>query len=91
MQWDTQRGKGFVGSRDAAGLADLIMVRGRYLIFAEVKGSDGKLSDKQKDFLASISGMACENVLSFSWWPGDEHDIEEILARPEAIWPTPRS
>ncbi len=78
-------GRGFVGSKDAAGLADLIMVRGRYLIFAEVKGTGGKLSDKQREFLASVNEMVCENVVTFAWWPGDEAQIEGVLARPEAF------
>lgn len=79
--------KGFVGSKDAAGLADLIMVRGRYLIFAEIKGTGGKLSEKQREFLATVNEMVCEHVLTFAWWPGDERQIEGVLARPEAFTP----
>ena len=84
MQW-TDNNRGFVGSKDAAGLSDLIMVRGRYLIFAELKGTGGKLSDKQTEFLAAVNEMVCEQVLTFAWWPGDERQIEGVLARPEAF------
>lgn len=82
MQWDTKRGRGFVGARDAAGLADLILIRDRYLIFAEIKGTGGKLSDKQLAFLEAVAGLDNPYVLNFAWWPGLESQVEMVLARP---------
>jgi hypothetical protein len=82
MQW-VGKERGFVGARDAAGLADLVLVRER-LIFAEIKGKGGKVSDKQAEFLAAVERIDSPDIGAYSWWPGDEAEIEEILARPKA-------
>lgn len=91
MQWDTQRGKGFVGARDAAGLADLILIRDRYLIFAEIKGTGGKLSPKQIEFLGAVMQLDNDRVIACAWKPGLESEVEEILARPETAAAPARS
>jgi glycosidase len=84
MQWDsTGSGKGFVGARGAAGLSDLVLVRER-VIFAEVKGTSGKLSEKQKEFIRAVNETGSADVVAYEWWPGDENDIEKLLARPKA-------
>lgn len=82
MRWDSQSGKGFVGARDAAGLADLILVGHTRVIFAEVKGTKGKLSDKQEEFIQAVNDIDSKDVVAYSWWPGDELAIEKILAGP---------
>ena len=81
MRWDsTGRGKGFVGAKDAAGLADLILVGKGQVLFAEVKGTGGKLSPKQEEFLSSVKALGePSHVYAYAWWPGDEEFIEEIL------------
>lgn len=92
MQWDSSgRGKGFVGARDAAGLADLILIRDRWLIFAEIKGTGGKLSVKQIEFLGAVMQLDNPHVLACAWKPGLESEVEAILARPETASAPARS
>lgn len=81
MRWDSKGGKGFVGAKDAAGLADLILIRGNRLIFAEVKGTGGKLSDKQVEFLNYVRDMDNPFVWARAWRPGDEERVEADLGR----------
>ena len=84
----------FVGAREAAGLPDLIMLHDDppRLIFAEVKGEKGKLSDAQQEFLrmardvaetsAFFDGEVSSGVRAvgvFVWRAGDETTIEAIL------------
>lgn len=71
--------RGFVGAKDAAGLSDLILVGRTRVIFAEVKGKKGKVSDKQVDFTRSVNAISASSVFAVLWWPGDEDDIEEML------------
>ena len=87
MRWDsTGRGKGFVGAKDAAGLADLIIVGHGRVLFAEVKGTGGKLSAKQQEFLDTVNALEADSVRAYAWWPGMENEVEEILrARPHGI------
>jgi hypothetical protein len=59
----------FVPEPRAAGLPDLILLHDDppRLIFAEVKGVDGKLSDEQREFLALVRGVVDEvSSLAFS-------------------------
>lgn len=79
MRWDSKSGKGFVGAQDAAGLADLILIRKERLIFAEVKGTGGKLSPKQVEFLDHVHDMGNPYVWARAWWPGDEEQVEAEL------------
>lgn len=79
----------FVGAKEAAGLADLIMLHDDppRLIFAEVKGTGGRLEEAQRDFLKAASAVAEEArgsdgkrvVGSYFWQPGDEPQIETVL------------
>ena len=84
--------QGFVGAKEAAGLADLIMFHDDppRLVFAELKGPKGKLSDKQREFLQAVhrvshEAIACANVRgervldSYAWAPGQEASIEALL------------
>lgn len=50
----------FVAERRAKGLPDLLLLHDDppRLIFAEVKGPDGKLSDEQREFLQLASGVS---------------------------------
>ena len=78
MQW-VGKERGFVGAKDAAGLADLILIRDNRLIFAEIKGTGGKLSAKQIEFLDHVCGMGNPFVLVRVWKPGDEEKVEADL------------
>ena len=80
MQW-VGKERGFVGAKDAAGLADLILIRDDRLIFAEVKGTGGKLTPKQIEFLNHVQGMCNPHVSGRAWGPGDEAEVEAALAR----------
>lgn len=57
---------GFVGSPRAAGLPDLFLLHDDppRMVIAEVKGDRGKLSDKQREFLALARLVADE---SYAW------------------------
>lgn len=57
MRWTS---KGWVGAKEAAGLADLILIHDAppRLIFAELKGSGGSLSDAQREFLQAAKKVA---------------------------------
>lgn len=54
------RGGGFVGSKRAAGLPDLFLLHADppRMIIAEVKGTGGKLSDNQREFLQLARDVA---------------------------------
>lgn len=87
---------GFVGSPRAAGLPDLFLLHDDppRMVIAEVKGSGGKLSDKQQEFLrlarevAEAPAMVFEpgrgyynelRVGVYAWLPEDQATIETIL------------
>jgi VRR-NUC domain len=77
----------WVGAKEAAGLPDLIMMYADppRLIFAELKGDGGKLSDEQQKFLRMaqfidrIPFAERRRVNAYLWQPGDEQQIEDIL------------
>jgi hypothetical protein len=89
--------QGFVGAKEAAGLPDLVMVHDDppRLVFAELKGTGGKLSDEQREFLQAartvgewsneiepgVSGarIGCKTIGVYVWEPGQEDAIEAIL------------
>jgi len=70
---------GFVGAKEAAGLPDLVMIHDDppTLIFAEVKGSGGKLSPKQQTFLQLARDVP--GVGAYLFEPGLEEMIETML------------
>jgi len=91
------RAGGFVGSKRAAGLPDLFLLHDDppRMIIAEVKGSKGKLSERQQEFLRAArrvadfaeslsgddrSGEYGERCVGvYTWTPTDEKTIETIL------------
>jgi hypothetical protein len=87
----SQKGKGmFVGSPRAAGLPDLFLLHDDppRLIIAEVKGTGGKLSDRQREFLRMARavtdvmqhGVAVGHVVGvYAWLPEHQNTIESIL------------
>lgn len=75
---------GFVGAKEAAGLPDLILVHHDppRLVFAELKGPNGKLSVEQQEFLKAarnVAVWAAEGVGVYAWTPDDRDLIEQIL------------
>jgi hypothetical protein len=77
------RGGTWVGAKQAAGIADLIMLHDDppRLIFAEIKGDHGRLSERQREFLSAVKsvGGVCDAVEAYVWTPGMEEAIEAVL------------
>jgi len=83
------RGGGFVGSKRAAGLPDLFLLHDDppRMIIAEVKGPNGKLSARQRQFLQLAREVAEYTahiqldypIGVYAWTPADEPIIERIL------------
>jgi hypothetical protein len=84
------RKRGFVGSPRAAGLPDLFLLHDDppRMIVAEVKGTGGKLSDRQQEFLRlardvaeqTIDAITTEpTVAVYVWMPEHQEIIEDIL------------
>lgn len=64
---------------DGAGYPDCCLVKGRRLIFAELKRSGGKLSEKQQEWLEVLKASCRAEV--YVWYPEDFEKIVEILQR----------
>lgn len=79
----------FVPDKRGRGLADLLMLHDNppRLIFAELKGTEGRLSADQQVFLQLARGVAKASmdvdgyrlIGVYSWRPGAEEIIEAIL------------
>lgn len=59
------------------GLPDLIMVRGKRLIFAELKRETGSTTAAQDDALDKLGGT---NAETYVWKPRDRAEVMRILA-----------
>lgn len=79
---------GFVAAKQAAGLPDLFLLCDDppRMIIAELKGTNGKLTDAQRDFLRlareaarNTDVMTPDRVGVYAWTPNDQHLIETIL------------
>lgn len=55
----------------AAGFPDLVLVRHRLVIFAELKSARGRLTRVQREWAALINGLPQEVVLYRLWRPED--------------------
>ena len=64
--------------RSEAGFPDLCMVRGKRLIFAELKSRKGRMSAGQVVWLLLLSGTRLLEV--YTWRPCDWDDIVKMLA-----------
>lgn len=60
--------------RSSPGFPDVVMVRGKHLLFAELKSEKGKFSQPQKQWLEALAKV--ETVSSHLWKP---HDFDEIM------------
>lgn len=71
-------GQGSVlGSRAIdSGFPDLVLVRNRAVVFAEIKGSAGRLSEEQAVWIAALRVAGVPAVV---WFPRDWPDIEALL------------
>lgn len=62
---------------DGKGFPDLCMVKRVRIIFAEVKGDNGKMSAEQEEWLKKLYYVA----ETYLWRPHDWERIQEILTR----------
>ncbi len=67
----------FDSRRSEPGFPDLFMVRGKRIIFAELKTTKGKLSPPQEEWLAALVQAPCE---VYVWTPTHWNQIEDALA-----------
>lgn len=67
----------WLSKHSAAGFPDEVLVRGKRLIFAELKGETGQTTPAQEDWLAALDGPPCTEV--YLWRPEDMDRIERIL------------
>lgn len=68
-----------VGDSDAAGFPDVVLVRGKVLVAAELKVGRGKLTPAQSEWLEVLSGV--ERVEVHVWRPEDWPAVERTLRR----------
>lgn len=69
-------GRLVIGDKDAAGLPDLLMVRGDRVIAAELKSEKGKPTREQGEWLVALRRAGVGVAL---WRPSDWPQIEEAL------------
>ncbi len=96
MRW-APTNKAYVPARSAAGLADLILTHHDppRVVFMELKGDGGKLSEAQTEFLKAVQtvkdAVQAQYALGgmydppgtpvgvYAFWPKDEPAIEQLL------------
>ena len=68
-------------SADGAGFPDLVLARGGFVIFAELKADKGKTSDDQEAWLLALGGESfqSERTLVVVWRPRDWSTIENAV------------
>lgn len=60
-----------------AGWPDLVLLRGDRLLFRELKREDGRLTDKQAEWLEALHKAGADAKV---WKPSDWNDVEQTLA-----------
>lgn len=70
--------------RSPKGFPDLVLVRGREMVFAELKSETGKLTAEQKRVLPMLELVSNHNphVYVFLWRPSDLPEATKFLMRP---------
>lgn len=68
----------FDSRRSEHGFPDLVMVRRKTLIFAELKSESGKLTKEQIDVLGKLEAS---HPHVFVWRPSDWQEIERIIQK----------
>lgn len=73
--------KQMIGDKAAAGFPDLVMIRDRRMIFAELKTETGKLSAAQAEWEQALDFFAdmTDGVEYFVWRPAHWPLIERVL------------
>jgi hypothetical protein len=66
---------------DGAGFPDLALVRGRELVFAELKAASGRPTPAQREWLDALG--AVPGVRAECWRPGDFDHVHDVLRRRE--------
>lgn len=61
----------------AGGFPDLVLVKDRKIIFAELKSEKGQLTPAQREWIDALS--ECEGVEAFVWRPSSWAQIEKVL------------
>jgi hypothetical protein len=64
---------------DAAGFPDLVLVRRKRLLFAELKTEKGKLSKEQQRWFELLNTVISDHCDVYVWRPSMMEDIVEIL------------
>ncbi len=62
--------------RSPAGFPDLVLVRGRRLVFAELKRERGRLTKEQEQWLRTLQATDAE---VYVWRPSDWPQVQETL------------
>lgn len=63
--------------RVVAGFPDLVMVKGKRVLFAELKKETGVLSDAQKEWLDVLQNAGME---TYVWRPSQVREVKQILS-----------
>ena len=63
--------------RSPKGFPDLVLVKDKRLIFAELKNQDAKLTESQQEWIDILSKL--NNVEVYVWRPDDLVEISNIL------------
>lgn len=66
---------------DGVGFPDYVAVKGNRLLFAEIKGDNGRLSPDQKIWLETLGGTSAE---VYVWKPKDFDELMGILRPAES-------
>jgi len=61
---------------DGAGFPDLVLVRGKRLVVAELKAQRGRVAEEQRDWLYAFEFAEVE---TYTWKPSDWPEIETAL------------
>ena len=72
----------FVGDRDAAGLPDLILVKGARLLLVELKAEKGRLRPAQQQWIKALQAVesdAAGRVMVREWRPSQWDEIVQLL------------
>ena len=71
-----QSGSWATPMRGHKGLPDYIATRDGRILFAEIKGDNGRLSKSQKDWLDQLERTPAE---TYVWYPSDIHRLKDVL------------
>lgn len=84
-QIKTRTGYRLVGDKQSAGFPDLVLVKGKRLIFAELKRDGEHPTDEQNEWLSALSEIAeCSMCVSVTVWrPSDWDVIKRVLTTRE--------